>query len=403
MVKPPLGKHIKNSLVFPILFLVINSVYIYYSVALVKVNLSSTIFLGYLTLSLPLLLLSISLLGYLSYVYYIRYRKMLSLYQEEYKKIIERTSLNDSERYLSLLDDLVGESRKDGNKYLVINEDEFGTLGETINIVLSEVYEIDTEKSKRLLFQKELISKLLEMVPDPLIGTKNMKVGNSTRYIVNNVNSAFLSKLRIENVVKLVYRLYELLKIGTIKDKYIYDIFSSIVRGDIEDFKDYLLSEETNIEEFLIDIWWFMAPVDERAMKIIQLLIELLKGEDLLDIPQDITLDVLKYEEYREKFISSFSGSEIEGIIPATAPEDEISFLKKQESKLFSEGLEIEDFKFALLPPKKLDQKVVYNSPYIPQEDDIIIKSKIKIIPIITKKYKERDIFLKFLQISLLS
>jgi hypothetical protein len=403
MVKPPLGKHIKNSLVFPILFLVINSVYIYYSVALVKVNLSSTIFLGYLTLSLPLLLLNISLLGYLSYVYYIRYRKMLSLYQEEYKKIIERTSLNDSERYLSLLDDLVGESRKDGNKYLVINEDEFGTLGETINIVLSEVYEIDTEKSKRLLFQKELISKLLEMVPDPLIGTKNMKVGNSTRYIVNNVNSAFLSKLRIENVVKLVYRLYELLKIGTIKDKYIYDIFSSIVRGDIEDFKDYLLSEETNIEEFLIDIWWFMAPVDERAMKIIQLLIELLKGEDLLDIPQDITLDVLKYEEYREKFISSFSGSEIEGIIPATAPEDEISFLKKQESKLFSEGLEIEDFKFALLPPKKLDQKVVYNSPYIPQEDDIIIKSKIKIIPIITKKYKERDIFLKFLQISLLS
>jgi hypothetical protein len=403
MVKPPLGKHIKNSLVFPILFLVINSVYIYYSVALVKVNLSSTIFLGYLTLSLPLLLLNISLLGYLSYVYYIRYRKMLSLYQEEYKKIIERTSLNDSERYLSLLDELVGESRKDGNKYLVINEDEFGTLGETINIVLSEVYEIDTEKSKRLLFQKELISKLLEMVPDPLIGTKNMKVGNSTRYIVNNVNSAFLSKLRIENVVKLVYRLYELLKIGTIKDKYIYDIFSSIVRGDIEDFKDYLLSEETNIEEFLIDIWWFMAPVDERAMKIIQLLIELLKGEDLLDIPQDITLDVLKYEEYREKFISSFSGSEIEGIIPATAPEDEISFLKKQESKLFSEGLEIEDFKFALLPPKKLDQKVVYNSPYIPQEDDIIIKSKIKIIPIITKKYKERDIFLKFLQISLLS
>jgi hypothetical protein len=403
MVKPPLGKHIKNSLVFPILFLVINSVYIYYSVALVKVNLSSTIFLGYLTLSLPLLLLNISLLGYLSYVYYIRYRKMLSLYQEEYKKIIERISLNDSERYLSLLDDLVGESRKDGNKYLVINEDEFGTLGETINIVLSEVYEIDTEKSKRLLFQKELISKLLEMVPDPLIGTKNMKVGNSTRYIVNNVNSAFLSKLRIENVVKLVYRLYELLKIGTIKDKYIYDIFSSIVRGDIEDFKDYLLSEETNIEEFLIDIWWFMAPVDERAMKIIQLLIELLKGEDLLDIPQDITLDVLKYEEYREKFISSFSGSEIEGIIPATAPEDEISFLKKQESKLFSEGLEIEDFKFALLPPKKLDQKVVYNSPYIPQEDDIIIKSKIKIIPIITKKYKERDIFLKFLQISLLS
>lgn len=403
MVKPPLGKHIKNSLVFPILFLVINSVYIYYSVALVKVNLSSTIFLGYLMLSLPLLLLNISLLGYLSYVYYIRYRKMLSLYQEEYKKIIERTSLNDSERYLSLLDDLVGESRKDGNKYLVINEDEFGTLGETINIVLSEVYEIDTEKSKRLLFQKELISKLLEMVPDPLIGTKNMKVGNSTRYIVNNVNSAFLSKLRIENVVKLVYRLYELLKIGTIKDKYIYDIFSSIVRGDIEDFKDYLLSEETNIEEFLIDIWWFMAPVDERAMKIIQLLIELLKGEDLLDIPQDITLDVLKYEEYREKFISSFSGSEIEGIIPATAPEDEISFLKKQESKLFSEGLEIEDFKFALLPPKKLDQKVVYNSPYIPQEDDIIIKSKIKIIPIITKKYKERDIFLKFLQISLLS
>ena len=403
MVKPPLGKHIKNSLVFPILFLVINSVYIYYSVALVKVNLSSTIFLGYLTLSLPLLLLNISLLGYLSYVYYIRYRKMLSLYQEEYKKIIERTSLNDSERYLSLLDDLVGESRKDGNKYLVINEDEFGTLGETINIVLSEVYEIDTEKSKRLLFQKELISKLLEMVPDPLIGTKNMKVGNSTRYIVNNVNSAFLSKLRIENVVKLVYRLYELLKIGTIKDKYIYDIFSSIVRGDIEDFKDYLLSEETNIEEFLIDIWWFMAPVDERAMKIIQLLIELLKGEDLLDIPQDITLDVLKYEEYREKFISSFSGSEIEGIIPATAPEDEISFLKKQESKLFSEGLEIEDFKFALLPPKKLDQKVVYNSPYIPQEDDIIIKSKIKIIPIITKKYKERDIFLKFLQISSLS
>jgi hypothetical protein len=328
---------------------------------------------------------------------------MLSLYQEEYKRIIERTSLNDSERYLSLLDDLVGESRKDGNKYLVINEDEFGTLGETINIVLSEVYEIDTEKSKRLLFQKELISKLLEMVPDPLIGTKNMKVGNSTRYIVNNVNSAFLSKLRIENVVKLVYRLYELLKIGTIKDKYIYDIFSSIVRGDIEDFKDYLLSEETNIEEFLIDIWWFMAPVDERAMKIIQLLIGLLKGEDLLDIPQDITLDVLKYEEYREKFISSFSGSEIEGIIPATAPEDEISFLKKQESKLFSEGLEIEDFKFALLPPKKLDQKVVYNSPYIPQEDDIIIKSKIKIIPIITKKYKERDIFLKFLQISLLS
>jgi len=403
MVKPPLGKHIKNSLVFPILFLVINSVYIYYSVALVKVNLSSTIFLGYLTLSLPLLLLNISLLGYLSYVYYIRYRKMLSLYQEEYKKIIERTSLNDSERYLSLLDDLVGESRKDGNKYLVINEDEFGTLGETINIVLSEVYEIDTGKSKRLLFQKELISKLLEMVPDPLIGTKNMKVGNSTRYIVNNVNSAFLSKLRIENVVKLVYRLYELLKIGTIKDKYIYDIFSSIVRGDIEDFKDYLLSEETNIEEFLIDIWWFMAPVDERAMKIIQLLIELLKGEDLLDIPQDITLDVLKYEEYREKFISSFSGSEIEGIIPATAPEDEISFLKKQESKLFSEGLEIEDFKFALLPPKKLDQKVVYNSPYIPQEDDIIIKSKIKIIPIITKKYKERDIFLKFLQISSLS
>jgi hypothetical protein len=403
MVKPPLGKHIKNSLVFPILFLVINSVYIYYSVALVKVNLSSTIFLGYLTLSLPLLLLNISLLGYLSYVYYIRYRKMLSLYQEEYKKIIERTSLNDSERYLSLLDDLVGESRKDGNKYLVINEDEFGTLGETINIVLSEVYEIDTEKSKRLLFQKELISKLLEMVPDPLIGTKNMKVGNSTRYIVNNVNSAFLSKLRIENVVKLVYRLYEILKIGTIKDKYIYDIFSSIVRGDIEDFKDYLLSEETNIEEFLIDIWWFMAPVDERAMKIIQLLIELLKGEDLLDIPQDITLDVLKYEEYREKFISSFSGSEIEGIIPATAPEDEISFLKKQESKLFSEGLEIEDFKFALLPPKKLDQKVFYNSPYIPQEDDIIIKSKIKIIPIITKKYKERDIFLKFLQISLLS
>ena len=403
MVKPPLGKHIKNSLVFPILFLVINSVYIYYSVALVKVNLSSTIFLGYLTLSLPLLLLNISLLGYLSYVYYIRYRKMLSLYQEEYKKIIERTSLNDSERYLSLLDDLVGESRKDGNKYLVINEDEFGTLGETINIVLSEVYEIDTEKSKRLLFQKELISKLLEMVPDPLIGTKNMKVGNSTRYIVNNVNSAFLSKLRIENVVKLVYRLYELLKIGTIKDKYIYDIFSSIVRGDIEDFKDYLLSEETNIEEFLIDIWWFMAPVDERAMKIIQLLIEVLKGEDLLDIPQDITLDVLKYEEYREKFISSFSGSEIEGIIPATAPEDEISFLKKQESKLFSEGLEIEDFKFALLPPKKLDQKVVYNSPYIPQEDDIIIKSKIKIIPIITKKYKERDIFLKFLQISSLS
>lgn len=403
MVKPPLGKHIKNSLVFPILFLVINSVYIYYSVALVKVNLSSTIFLGYLTLSLPLLLLNISLLGYLSYVYYIRYRKMLSLYQEEYKKIIERTSLNDSERYLSLLDDLVGETRKDGNKYLVINEDEFGTLGETINIVLSEVYEIDTEKSKRLLFQKELISKLLEMVPDPLIGTKNMKVGNSTRYIVNNVNSAFLSKLRIENVVKLVYRLYELLKIGTIKDKYIYDIFSSIVRGDIEDFKDYLLSKETNIEEFLIDIWWFMAPVDERAMKIIQLLIELLKGEDLLDIPQDITLDVLKYEEYREKFISSFSGSEIEGIIPATAPEDEISFLKKQESKLLSEGLEIEDFKFALLPPKKLDQKVVYNSPYIPQEDDIIIKSKIKIIPIITKKYKERDIFLKFLQISLLS
>lgn len=403
MVKPPLGKHIKNSLVFPILFLVINSVYIYYSVALVKVNLSSTIFLGYLTLSLPLLLFNISLLGYLSYVYYIRYRKMLSLYQEEYKKIIERTSLNDSERYLSLLDELVGESRKDGNKYLVINEDEFGTLGEIINIVLSEVYEIDTEKSKRLLFQKELISKLLEMVPDPLIGTKNMKVGNSTRYIVNNVNSAFLSKLRIENVVKLVYRLYELLKIGTIKDKYIYDIFSSIVRGDIEDFKDYLLSEETNIEEFLIDIWWFMAPVDERAMKIIQLLIELLKGEDLLDIPQDITLDVLKYEEYREKFISSFSGSEIEGIIPATAPEDEISFLKKQESKLFSEGLEIEDFKFALLPPKKLDQKVVYNSPYIPQEDDIIIKSKIKIIPIITKKYKERDIFLKFLQISLLS
>lgn len=403
MVKPPLGKHIKNSLVFPILFLVINSVYIYYSVALVKVNLSSTIFLGYLTLSLPLLLLNISLLGYLSYVYYIRYRKMLSLYQEEYKKIIERTSLNDSERYLSLLDDLVGESRKDGNKYLVINEDEFGTLGETINIVLSEVYEIDTEKSKRLLFQKELISKLLEMVPDPLIGTKNMKVGNSTRYIVNNVNSSFLSKLRIENVVKLVYRLYELLKIGTIKDKYIYDIFSSIVRGDIEDFKDYLLSEETNIEEFLIDIWWFMAPVDERAMKIIQLLIEVLKGEDLLDIPQDITLDVLKYEEYREKFISSFSGSEIEGIIPATAPEDEISFLKKQESKLFSEGLEIEDFKFALLPPKKLDQKVVYNSPYIPQEDDIIIKSKIKIIPIITKKYKERDIFLKFLQISSLS
>jgi len=126
MVKLPLGKHIKNSLVFPILFLVINSVYIYYSVALLKVNLSSTIFLGYLTLSLPLLLLNISLLGYLSYVYYIRYRKMLSLYQEEYKRIIERTSLNDSERYLSLLDDLVGESRKDGNKYLVINEDEFG-------------------------------------------------------------------------------------------------------------------------------------------------------------------------------------------------------------------------------------------------------------------------------------
>ncbi len=403
MVKSPLGKHIKNSLVFSILFLVSNLVYIYYSVVLVKVNLPISTFLGYLTLSLPLVLSSIFLLGYLSYVYYIRYRKMLSLYQEEYKKIIEKTSLNDSERYLSLLDELVGESRKDENKYLVINEDEFGTLGETINLVLSQVYEIDKEKSRRLLFQKELISKLLEMVPEPLIGIKNMRVGNTTRYIVNNVNTAFLTKLRIENVVKLVNRLYELLKIGTIKDKYIYDIFSSIVRGDIEDFKDYLLGEETNIEEFLIDIWWFMAPIDERSMKIVQLLIELLKGENLLDIDQEITLDVLKYEEYREKFISSLSGSEIEGIIPATAPEDEISFLRKQETKLLSEGLEIEEFKFALLPDKKLDQKVVYNSPYLPQEDDIKIKSKVKIIPIITKKYKERDIFLKFLQISLLS
>jgi len=400
MVKTPIKKHIKNSLILSILTSVLILLYIYYSVVLIKVNLPTNLFWGYLTLSLPIFLLSVLTLSYITYVYYFKYRKTLSEYQDEYKKIIEKTSLNDSKRYLSLLDEIVGEAREEDNRYIIINEDEFGTLGEIINVALSKVYEIDIEKSRRLLFQRELIFKLLEMIPDPIIGIKNMRIENTTRYVVNNINNAFLSKIKIENVVKIVNRLYELLKIGTIKDKYIYDILSDIIRGNLEDIKNYILSEESSIEDFLIDIWWFMAPIDERSMKIIQLLIELLKGKDIIDIDKDVTLSVFKYEEYKEKFISSFSGSEIEGIIPAIAPEDEISFLKKQGTKLFSEGLEIEDLKFALLPANKLGSKVVYDTPYQPEDEDILIQAKIKVIPILTKKYKERDIFLKFLKIS---
>lgn len=400
MVKTPIKKHIKNSLILSTLTSVLILLYIYYSVVLIKVNLPTNLFWGYLTLSLPIFLLSVLTLSYITYVYYFKYRKTLSEYQDEYKKIIEKTSLSDSKRYLSLLDELVGEAREEDNRYIIINEDEFGTLGEIINVALSKVYEIDIEKSRRLLFQRELIFKLLEMIPDPIIGIKNMRIENTTRYVVNNINNAFLSKIKIENVVKIVNRLYELLKIGTIKDKYIYDILSDIIRGNLEDIKNYILSEESSIEDFLIDIWWFMAPVDERSMKIIQLLIELLKGKDIIDIDKDVTLSVFKYEEYKEKFISSFSGSEIEGIIPAIAPEDEISFLKKQGTKLFSEGLEIEDLKFALLPANKLGSKVVYDTPYQPEDEDILIQAKIKVIPILTKKYKERDIFLKFLKIS---
>jgi len=400
MVKTPIKKHIKNSLILSILTSVLILLYIYYSVVLIKVNLPTNLFWGYLTLSLPISLLSVLTLSYITYVYYFKYRKTLSEYQDEYKKIIEKTSLSDSKRYLSLLDELVGEAREEDNRYIIINEDEFGTLGEIINVALSKVYEIDIEKSRRLLFQRELIFKLLEMIPDPIIGIKNMRIENTTRYVVNNINNAFLSKIKIENVVKIVNRLYELLKIGTIKDKYIYDILSDIIRGNLEDIKNYILSEESSIEDFLIDIWWFMAPVDERSMKIIQLLIELLKGKDIIDIDKDVTLSVFKYEEYKEKFISSFSGSEIEGIIPAIAPEDEISFLKKQGTKLFSEGLEIEDLKFALLPANKLGSRVVYDTPYQPEDEDILIQAKIKVIPILTKKYKERDIFLKFLKIS---
>lgn len=341
--------YIKLAIIISGLSFAIILVILYFLVVFLSQNLNASRFQTFLIFfGIPMFLLSLGAGIFISITYFFRYRNFLKTYQEEYKSLVSKIYSDQDTRKTSFIENLFKGIHKDdtGIYHILPFEDEFGDIGKTINIILTNVYEQDTEKSRLLSYQKEVINRLLDFANKPILILRKMHHKKST-IIVSNINLPFLKAIKAENVVRLASRLIERLKVSHYSEKYLYDLVFDIVRAEsMEDIKEIFVGQEIGIEEFLVDIDWFFQPIDRRSSDIISVIKDLIKGSDLTETDKSATLEILNYKEYRKNYELPDVVSEAEGFIGPVVPDDEDTFIKKKNEEFYREGLKIKDFKF---------------------------------------------------------
>lgn len=326
-----------------------------------------------------------------SYIYFIKYKNFLKKYEEEYDFLVSKYFSDSETRKISVVENIFkGVDKDETGVYTILpKEDEFGEFGRIINLILSDLYNYDIEKSRLLAYQKEVINRLLNFISQPIVIIRKAHRKKSN-IIVANLNMSFLNAIKAENVVRLAKKLFDMFKVKQTTDKYLYDLILELIRNydDIDSLKEIFIGQEVGIEEFLVDVDWFFSPYDGRSRNIISFVKDLIKGSDFSEIDKDIVLEVLKYDEYRKTH--SFEG--VEGFVSPVAPEDEDSFIKKNQELFYREGVKVEDFVFTLGKTKEGES---YNEP--------VFKSDMLVIPATSRHFSpERMLIVSFYSISLL-
>ncbi|MCX8028874.1 MAG: hypothetical protein N2712_02650 [Brevinematales bacterium] len=386
--------YIKSSIILSGFTFVIILIVLYFLTVFLNQNLSPQSFEKYLVLfGIPLYVISLSSGLIIAYIYFFKYRKFLKEYHERYKVIVSKVFGDLESRKTSLLENLLKGTHKDESGIFSVlpEDDEFGDFGRMINIMLSNVYHQDIEKSRLLSYQKEVISKLISFVDIPIIILRKIHQKKPS-VIVANLNLEFLKAIKTENVVKLAVKLMDRFKIKQHPDKYLYDTIFDIIRSrNSEDIEEIFTGQEIGIEEFLVEVDWFLHPVDDRSKKIISVLKELVRGSDLTDLDINTVLDILNYSEYRKRYglPEALSKTDIlqetQGLIPTVVPEDESSFIKTKQISFYREGLTLENFKFSLA------------------NNEVIFNSTIKIFPATSKHFSpEKMLIIQFIEIKTL-
>lgn len=334
--------------VFSLVFVV---VLVYFSAIFLSQRLSSEDFQSYLFIfGIPLGAVALLSALFVVYVYVFKYLGFVKVYKEEYNFLISKVFSDTEVRKVSLIEGIFKGLEKDesGVYNILPQEDEFGEFGRVINILLSNIYNQDVEKSRLLSFQKEVINKLLGFTNVPVVIVRKAH-RKKPAVIVSNLNIAFLKAIKAENVVRLATRLLDVLKVKQASDKYLYDMVVDVVRAeDIEELKRVFTGQEIGIEEFLVELEWFFCPADDRAKKILTLLKELVKGSDLIEMEKNLVLEVFDYETYRKEYSLPESITTVEGFIAPVAPDDETTFIKKRQDSFYREGLKLKKFRFFL-------------------------------------------------------
>ncbi|MFN4245548.1 MAG: hypothetical protein ACK4F9_05300 [Brevinematia bacterium] len=332
------------------------------------------------------------------YVYFFKYKSFLKLYKDEYDFLVSRVFDDAEVRKVSIIESIFkGMDKDEFGVYRILSYDEFGDLGKFMNILLTNVYNHEIEKSRLLSYQKEVINKLLGFIDDPVVIIRRSHRRRSN-VIVGNLNLSFLKAIKPENAVRLATKLFELSKIKQSHDKYLYDSILDIIRSEemterlfSEGIEDIFLSQDLGIEEFLVDIDWFFHPIDDRSKNVVLFLKELVKGNDLMDIDRNLVLDVLSYDEYRKSYSLPDSIAQTD-IIPPVAPDDENTFIAKKQELFYHSGVEVADFKFLLGVNNTNDaNEPVFNSSFV-------------VIPATSKHFSpEKMLILYFKKISVTS
>lgn len=392
-------KLIKRTIILSISSLLVIFVFLYFSISILPKEDPKFFNKFLLTFILPLGSFSLIIFLILSYFYLFNYKIFLKKYEEMYENIIAKALSQDKNRKYSLLEDLIKGAEKDPNGRIKIieSEDEFGEIGHLINLILPLIYEQDIEKSKLLAFQKEVINKLLSFIDEPVVILRLITKGRKI-VIVSNLNESFLNALKTENLVKLAKKLMDTLKLKEREDLYLYNLIFDIIRSENlkEDLKEIFIGQELGVEEFLVEFDKFFTPFDERSKNIVKFITEVIKGSEITEIDRDISLECLDYKSYRESYILP---EVVESLLGPVAPDDELTFLKKQQDLLYKQGIEIKNFNFILFP------KEIKNSPKSNiLEKEVVFNSSFTIIPATNKRFSnEKMLVMKFSEIKVLN
>lgn len=364
-------RYIKISLVGSGFLFLLLFVLGYFSIVFVSQFFGESWYYVYVTyIGVPVMI--VSFLGgvIVSYVYFFKYRSFLNMYYEEYDSFISKLFVDTDIRKFSVIESIFrGVDKDESGVYKVLpHSDEFGDFGRVINLLLSNLYQQDVEKSRLLSYQKEVINKLLNFIDEPIVILRKAHSKKGS-IIVGNLNRSFLSAIKPENVVRLATKLFDRLKVKQVQDRYLYDLVIEIIRSEGNEDKgidEIFVGQEIGIEEFLVEIDWFFYPVDERSQRIISFMKDLIKGSDFVEMDSELVLDVLGYEEYRKSYSLPDSASESD-FITLIAPDDEITFIKKRQDIFYRDGIEIRNFRFVLGSSQKtkVENEHIFDSDFV--------------------------------------